>query len=202
MNTALETLKEISPACEILLTVTTKDALLAMDKFAEQEADKITELFNKPAKVLDDLHDLWRKENPRDRFVIPDRTVFYKWIKEKVLLNEAIVISEGYIMIECNKRLPETEGFYLTDNGLLALEIIPEGLALKAGPTWKYGYNPRWWLQSIKIKNSNDDTVLINKAYLATRVLKKMLEKENLKIGMEAANDLLQLFQKRLNITE
>lgn len=57
----------------------------AMDIFAEEQSDLIYDLFNKPTIELKPLEDLWRKENPRDKFTIPDRTAFYKWIRLKIL---------------------------------------------------------------------------------------------------------------------
>ncbi len=57
----------------------------AMEEYAEQQSDLIHDLFNKPTIELKPLEDLWRKENPRDKFTIPDRTAFYKWIRLKIL---------------------------------------------------------------------------------------------------------------------
>lgn len=57
----------------------------AMDDYSEYQSTMIYDLFSKPAKELKPLEDLWRKENPRDEFVVPDRTEFYKWIRLKIL---------------------------------------------------------------------------------------------------------------------
>ena len=57
----------------------------AMEEYAEQQSDLIHDLFNKPTIELKPLEDLWRKENPREKFTIPDRTAFYKWIRLKIL---------------------------------------------------------------------------------------------------------------------
>ncbi len=59
--------------------------LNAMEEYAQQQQDIIHDLFNKPTIELKPLEDLWRKENPRDKFTIPDRTAFYKWIRLKIL---------------------------------------------------------------------------------------------------------------------
>ena len=56
-----------------------------IQEYADQECDKIQELFTKPLLQLKPLEDLWRKENSPDRFVIPDSTKFYKWIVNKIL---------------------------------------------------------------------------------------------------------------------
>jgi hypothetical protein len=57
----------------------------SMENYAEQQSDLIHDLFNKPTIELKPLEDLWRKENPREKFTIPDRTEFYKWIRLKIL---------------------------------------------------------------------------------------------------------------------
>jgi len=59
-----------------------------IEEYTEAQTDIVHDLFNKPAHVLDPLEDLWRKENSPDRFVIPDRTQFYKWIVKKMQDNE------------------------------------------------------------------------------------------------------------------
>ena len=61
--------------------------LTAMEKYSEQNCDKIQELFSKPAEQLKPLEDLYRKENPRPdgKFYVPDATEFYKWIRIKIL---------------------------------------------------------------------------------------------------------------------
>lgn len=64
----------------------TKECILkAMEDYAEQQSTLIYNLFNKPSKELKPLEDLWRKENLRDSFTIPDTTAFYKWIRVKIL---------------------------------------------------------------------------------------------------------------------
>jgi len=60
-------------------------AIAAMEEYSEQNCDVIHDLFNNPTKELKPLEDLWRKENSPDRFVIPDRTKFYEWIRLKIL---------------------------------------------------------------------------------------------------------------------
>ncbi len=57
----------------------------AMEQYSEQNSDFIHDIFNNPCKELKPLEDLWRKENPRDNFTIPDRTAFYRWIRLKIL---------------------------------------------------------------------------------------------------------------------
>ena len=64
-----------------------KNLLSAMDEYAEQQCELIQNLFTKPTKQLKPLEDLWRKENPdpKGRYVCPDTTEFYKWIRIKIL---------------------------------------------------------------------------------------------------------------------
>jgi hypothetical protein len=57
----------------------------AMESYSEQNCDIIHDLFNNPCEELKPLEDLWRKENSPHKFVIPDRTAFYKWIRLKIL---------------------------------------------------------------------------------------------------------------------
>lgn len=57
----------------------------AMEEYAEQQCDLIRELYTKPTIQLKPLEDLWREENPRDKFTIPDTAAFYKWIRIKIL---------------------------------------------------------------------------------------------------------------------
>ena len=61
---------------------------LLCEKYSEQQCDLIQELFTRPTKELTPLQDLWRKENPREKFTIPDQTAFFKWIREKILSTE------------------------------------------------------------------------------------------------------------------
>jgi hypothetical protein len=61
------------------------EAIEAMEEYAEVQSDAVYNLFSKPMKELKPLEDLWRKENPRDEYVIPDATQFYKWIRLKIL---------------------------------------------------------------------------------------------------------------------
>jgi len=56
-----------------------------IDDFVEKQVDLIYELFNKPTIELKPLEDLWRKENKKNKFTIPDTTTFYKWIRLKIL---------------------------------------------------------------------------------------------------------------------
>lgn len=56
-----------------------------LDKVAEKQCDAIQNIFTKPYEVLKPLEDLWRKENSPDRFVLPDRTEFFKWIVLKII---------------------------------------------------------------------------------------------------------------------
>jgi len=77
----------------------------AMDLWSEQNCDIIHALFNNPCIELKPLEDLWRKENSPNKFVIPDRTMFYKWITNKALSStqekqperEIKEISDAYI---------------------------------------------------------------------------------------------------------
>ncbi len=57
----------------------------AMDIWSEQNCEVIHALFNNPCIELKPLEDLWRKENSPNKFVIPDRTEFYKWIRLKIV---------------------------------------------------------------------------------------------------------------------
>jgi len=57
----------------------------AMVTYANLQCDVIHDLFNKPCIELEPLEDLWRKENPREKFTIPDMTDFYRWIRKKIL---------------------------------------------------------------------------------------------------------------------
>lgn len=60
--------------------------LEAMEEYAEQSTEVIHNLFNKPAEILDELEDIYRKENPNknNQFYLPDRSTFYKWIVKKI----------------------------------------------------------------------------------------------------------------------
>lgn len=62
-----------------------ENAVNAMEEYAEQQCDLIRDLYTKPTIQLKPLEDLWREENPRDKFTIPDATAFYKWIRIKIL---------------------------------------------------------------------------------------------------------------------
>jgi hypothetical protein len=64
-----------------------KDLLLAMDEYSEQNCDQIRNLYAQPAKELNPLKDLYRKENPHPegKFYLPDTTAFYKWIRVKFI---------------------------------------------------------------------------------------------------------------------
>ncbi len=56
-----------------------------IEEYAELQTDLIHDLFNNPCIELKPLEDLWRAENPSEHYTIPDRTMFYAWIREKVL---------------------------------------------------------------------------------------------------------------------
>lgn len=71
--------------CKVKYNVTEKGILNAMEEYAEQQCDLIRDLYTKPTIQLKPLEDLWREENPRDKFTIPDMTAFYKWIRIKIL---------------------------------------------------------------------------------------------------------------------
>ncbi len=58
-----------------------------MEDYSDQSSDIIYQLFNSPCEELKPLEELWRKENGRVIFTIPDRTKFYKWIRLKILSN-------------------------------------------------------------------------------------------------------------------
>lgn len=73
--------------------------LKAMHEFSEQESNIIHELFNKPYEELKPLEDLWRKENPRPYFTIPDTTDFYRWIRLKIT-DENHLNTVGWDLIE------------------------------------------------------------------------------------------------------
>ncbi len=62
-----------------------RNVIRAMEQHAESESDLIHDLFNNPCVELKPLEDLWRQENPREHYTIPDRTEFYKWIRIKIL---------------------------------------------------------------------------------------------------------------------
>ena len=51
------------------------------------EHERILDLILKPLEQLKPLEDLYREENPRKdgKFYIPDATVFYKWVTNKIL---------------------------------------------------------------------------------------------------------------------
>jgi hypothetical protein len=66
----------------------------AMEEYSDEKTDTVLEMIMKPEKELKPLEDLWRKENSPDRFVIPDRTEFFKWITDKIL-NITEKLSEG-----------------------------------------------------------------------------------------------------------
>lgn len=57
-----------------------------------EEHERIVDMLLKPLEQLKPLEDLYRKENPREdgKFYIPDATVFYKWITDKILKNETL----------------------------------------------------------------------------------------------------------------
>lgn len=57
----------------------------SMNEHGEQTEDALFNLYNKPLQELKPLQDLWRKENSPDKFVIPDATKFYIWIRNKIL---------------------------------------------------------------------------------------------------------------------
>ncbi len=57
----------------------------AMDEYADSVNEYTYKLFNNPCVELKPLEDLWRDEHPSDKYTIPDRTEFYKWIRIKVL---------------------------------------------------------------------------------------------------------------------
>ena len=51
----------------------------------EKSQNEICDILLKPMEQLKPLEDLWRKENSRDKFVLPDTTQFFIWIREKIL---------------------------------------------------------------------------------------------------------------------
>ena len=62
-------------------------AIEAMEEYARQQENYITELFTKPTEELIPLIEVWCKENNKLN-VLPDTKGFYKWITEKILNNE------------------------------------------------------------------------------------------------------------------
>lgn len=81
----IEILSEVSGLEEGTIKQSYSWVLKAMDQYSEQNCDIIHDLFNNPCKELKPLEDLWREENPRPNFTIPDTTKFYKWIRIKIL---------------------------------------------------------------------------------------------------------------------
>jgi hypothetical protein len=69
------------------LTLNVEQIIKLMEEYAEQQYDKVYELFAKPRKELEPLEELWRKENSSNEFVIPDETEFFRWIVRKELNN-------------------------------------------------------------------------------------------------------------------
>lgn len=85
MKTAKEFLNDKSELPLFLHEAIEMDIIKRMEAYSEQECDKIQDLFCKPTLELKPLEDLWRLENAKDKFTIPDRSTFYKWITHKVL---------------------------------------------------------------------------------------------------------------------
>jgi transcriptional regulator with XRE-family HTH domain len=61
------------------------DEDILQDDRVREEIRRVIELFTKPAEVLKPLEDLYRKEHPSDKFYVPDTTLFYTWIVEKIM---------------------------------------------------------------------------------------------------------------------
>lgn len=53
----------------------------------EKAQNEICDILHKPMEQLEPLEDLWRKENSPDKFIAPDTTQFFVWIREKILNN-------------------------------------------------------------------------------------------------------------------
>lgn len=53
----------------------------------EKAQNKIWDILHKPMEQLKPLEDLWRKEKSPDKFIAPDTTQFFVWIREKILNN-------------------------------------------------------------------------------------------------------------------
>lgn len=125
----------------------------AMDLWSEQNCEIIRALFNNPCIELNPLEDLWRKENSPNKFVIPDRTSFYRWITNKVLsapLSANAITDEkiggDYVSKEarkyCHKNFPATRkttglhirtiAMYSFDAGRLSLSSPPKELEKEA----------------------------------------------------------------------
>lgn len=51
----------------------------------EKSQNEICDILLKPMEQLKPLEDLWRKENSPDKFIAPDTTQFFIWIREKIL---------------------------------------------------------------------------------------------------------------------
>lgn len=51
----------------------------------EKSQNEICDILLKPIEQLKPLEDLWRKENSPDKFIAPDTTQFFIWIREKIL---------------------------------------------------------------------------------------------------------------------
>jgi len=53
----------------------------------EKAQNEIWDMLLKPMEQLEPLEDLWRKEKSPDKFIAPDTTQFFIWIREKILNN-------------------------------------------------------------------------------------------------------------------
>ncbi len=84
-KTAKEFLNDKSELPLFLHEAIEDDIIKRMEAYSEQECDKIQTLFCKPTIELKPLEDLWRIENAKGKFILPDTTTFYKWITKKVL---------------------------------------------------------------------------------------------------------------------
>lgn len=70
-------------------------------------------------KPLNELEDLWRKENPRPKFTIPDRTEFCKWIVKKIKQSDAVEwdeVMKQYIENELSYQDHKNEFEWLKEN--------------------------------------------------------------------------------------
>ena len=59
--------------------------LKAMDEYAIQQEELMSDMLLKPQEELAPIIDLWRKENGCDKNILPDIKTFYKWITKKML---------------------------------------------------------------------------------------------------------------------
>lgn len=97
----------------------------AMEEYAELSAGEATDalyrIYSRPYEALKPIEDMWRKENSPERFILPDRTEFFKWIAKRMneLLHEEEVLRRTvFDLVEQIKDIKEDvrDNYYKKDD--------------------------------------------------------------------------------------